>query len=82
MKTETLDKTTHNMIFIERDTPETRERMEEILADLRTALESYENGDLTAVKVAIKRNVSTFREPEEINVCAENAEEMKLSEQA
>lgn len=80
MKTETLDKTSNNLIFIERDTPETREKMEEILSDLRHALDLYENEGLTcAVKDAIKRHVVTFHEPEEINICAEKSEEMKLS---
>ncbi len=80
MKTETLDKTSNNLIFIERDTPQTRERMEDILCELRRALDLYENkGNLCAVKDAIKKTVPTFREPEEINVCAENSEEMKLS---
>ncbi len=78
MKTEKLDKTTHELIFIERENPVTRADVEEKISDLMSAVYSYEyEGDADAIHSAIKRNVPTFKEPDEVNKTAEQSDEMK-----
>ena len=81
MKTETLDKTENNMIFIERDTPLSREQVEEKLKILLEAVEEskFEIG-AGKVKEAIIKTVPTFHEPEELNKKAEQTKEFKDSE--
>ena len=78
IKTETLDKTDNDMIFIERDAPLTRETVEEKLDILRKALDEYKlSSDRDVIKAAVKMTVPTFKDPEEINEKSENSEEMK-----
>ncbi len=78
MKTETLDKTDNNMIFIERDAPYTRAEVEERLAILSDAVESSANTlGSSIIKAAVAKVVPTFRTPEEINRRADTADEMK-----
>lgn len=78
MKTETLTKTENNMIFIEKDTPLTREEVEDKLARLSDAVDKMQlDRDPNAVREAMKEVVPTFREPEEINMRAERAAEMQ-----
>ena len=78
MKTETLDKTDNNMIFIERDAPFTREEVERRLGILSDAVEKAENSLGSAIiKEAIIEVVPTFRDPEEINRTADSSDEMK-----
>ncbi len=78
MKTETLDKTENNMIFVEKDTPLTRNAVEQKLALLGKALEESKREIGSArVKTAIKEVVPTFHEPEETNRSAESSDEMK-----
>ena len=78
MKSEDLEKTDNDMIFIERDTPYTREEVEEKLEILKKAVvESSGTVDSTIVKNAIKRVVPTFIDPETINKTAESSDEMK-----
>ena len=79
IKTETLDKTENNMIFIERDEPLTRAEVEARLDDLKAAVCAAEN-DIASdlIKQAMKRAVPTYKEPEEINCMASQSEEMKL----
>ena len=68
MKTETLTKTDNNKIFIEKDTPYTREEVEEKLVILDKAVEEFnESVDSPAVKEAIRKVVPTFHDPEELN---------------
>ena len=79
IKTETLSKTENDMIFIEKDTPYTREQVEGKIAMLKNAVESAKNEIAAAsVKAAMKMAVPTFYEPEEINNKAQQSEEMKL----
>ena len=68
MKTETLTKTDNNKIFIEKDTPYSREQVEEKLAILDKAVVDF-NDDInsTVVKEAIRQVVPTFHDPEELN---------------
>ena len=74
IKTEELDKTDNDMIFVERDKPLGRDEIEEKLEILRGALESQSN---RKVKEALMAVVPTYRRPEEVNRKAEEAEEMK-----
>ena len=68
MQTESLTKTDNNKIFIEKDTPYTREQVEEKLAILdKAVIEFNESVDSVAVKEAIRRVVPTFHDPEELN---------------
>lgn len=83
IKTENLDKTNNDMIFIERDTPLTREEMDEKLDILNKAMaeSKYEIGS-PLIKDAIKRTVPTFTEPHTVNMKAAESEEMKISNEA
>lgn len=77
MKTEELDKTDNEMIFIERDTPVSRQKVDEKLQILIKALESdSKNAHHDAVIEAIKKVVPTYHSPEEINRLAKYSEEM------
>ncbi len=80
MKTETLTATDNNMIFIEKDTPYTREQIEEKLAILKNAISETKNEIAShKIKDAMKRVVPTFMDPEDVNKSAEDSEEMKLT---
>ncbi len=80
IKTETLDKTENNMIFIERDVPLTREEVDAKIALLCEAIEKSQydvRSDL--VKQAMKQAIPEFKDPEEINAEAEKSAEMQMS---
>ncbi len=78
MKTETLDKTDNNMIFVERDAPLTRDEVEAKLAVLKDAIDAQCNELGSAhIKAAIASVVPTFREPQVINDKASSSAEMK-----
>lgn len=80
MKTETLDKTDDDMIFIERDKPLTRAEMELKLDILYEALEaSIEDIGSDKIKKAIIKTVPTFHNPDEVNSVAESSDEMKAT---
>ena len=80
IKTEALTKTENSMIFIEKDTPISREEMDKIIDILGEAVSRADSENASdAVKKAVKEVVATFREPEEINRSAENAEEVKMA---
>lgn len=77
MKTETLSETENHMIFIEKDTPFSREEIAQKLEILCNAVEQSDVENAHAVvKDAIKRVVPTFREPDEVNRTADRANEM------
>ena len=78
MKTETLEKTDNDMIFIEKDKPYTRAEIDEKIAMLVKTVEETSN-ELASVKIveAMKKAVPTFIDPNEVNEKAESAEEMK-----
>ena len=81
IRTEKLEKTENNMIFIEQDLPLLRKEVEEKLRVLRRAVKEAENEiGATSIRDAMMRVVPTFRLPEEINEKAQNSEEMKLAE--
>ena len=74
IKTEELDKTDNDMIFVERDKPLSREEIDRKLDILREALKTESN---SAVKPALMQVVPTYHTPEEVNGKAVEAEEMK-----
>jgi len=77
IKTETLSKTENKMIFIEKDKPCTREQINRILSELKEAISDSEiSHEYSNLKATVKRNVTTFRDPEELNKNAESTEEM------
>lgn len=74
IKTENLDKTDNSLIFIEKDTPLSESQIEVTLALLDRACAT---GDDEIVRTALYQAVPTFKRPEEVNLYAEQAEEMK-----
>jgi FlaA1/EpsC-like NDP-sugar epimerase len=76
VKTEELDKTENDMIFVERDKGLGREAVSEKLALLEGAVK---DGSAEAVKKIMKQVVPTYHDPEEVNRNAELAEEMKTA---
>ena len=81
MKTETLEKTDNDMIFIETDTPYTREEVDQKIAMLVKAVEETAD-ELASEKIveAMKKAVPTFIDPSEINEKADKSDEMKEAE--
>ena len=73
IKTEQVDKTENSLIFIERDTPRSREEMEINLQLLRENLR-----DSDELKRAVSKLVPAYHSPEEVNRKAEKAAEMKM----
>ena len=78
IKTEELDKTENNMIFVERDQPLSLKEIDEKLEILRQALKTDSN---SAVRAALMRVVPTYHTPEEVNQSAIDAEEMRMMEE-
>ena len=79
IKTENLDKTDNNLIFIERDHPLTREEMEVKLEMLREVVASEEHKIASPrITEVMKQTVPTFHSPEEVNKNASDSDEMKL----
>lgn len=76
IKTEELDKTDNDMIFVERDAPLSQEEIAVKLAKLKQALKSQSN---RVVKEALKEVVPTYHSPEEVNEKAIEAEEMRIA---
>lgn len=74
IKTEELDKTENSMIFIEHDTPLTRDVILEKMAVLKDAVATTDEG---TVRQALKKVVPTFHSPQDVNAMAEQAEEMR-----
>lgn len=64
MNSQTLTKTDNDLIFIEKDTPLSKEEIHEKLVVLRNAIESEDDND---AREALRSVVPTFRRPEEIN---------------
>ena len=76
IKSEELDKTDNNMIFVERDHPLSEEEIQEKLDVLKKALETQSN---RIVKKALMDVVPTYHKPEEVNENAIHAEEMRVA---
>lgn len=64
IKTEEMDKTENDLIFIERDKPLSQEEIQKKLDILKDALATGHN---TAVKEALMKVVPTYHTPEEVN---------------
>lgn len=73
MKNEELNKTASDKIFVERDTPITREQLESKLNALTGALAA---GDAAKLRPLMMRLVPTYRDAGEVNARAMEAEEM------
>ena len=81
MKSETLESTENDMIFIEKDAPLSRRDVDKKLDTLEKAVEQADNnGDMGAVRRAIIEVVPTFKEASVVNENAEKSDEMKASE--
>ncbi len=79
IKTEELDKTVNDMIFIEKDKSLSRDEVEAKLDILRNALNEYASLlDKKIIKDAVAQTVPTFREPDEINEKSASSKEMKM----
>ena len=76
IRTEELDKTENDMIFIERDAPLTREAVEEKIRCLRQAATDWDSGSGPDARQVLRSVVPTFCDPEELNGRAESAREM------
>ena len=76
MKTEELDKTSNDLIFIERDQPLDREEVEEKLKILLEAVEKEGHDNVVA---AIRATVPTYHDPEEVNKKASESKEMNIA---
>lgn len=74
VKTEDLDSTENNLIFIEKEKPVSYDEVEEKLAVLRLACK---NGNNDTVREALRSVVPTFKRPEEVNSNASKAMEMQ-----
>ncbi|MBO5852985.1 MAG: polysaccharide biosynthesis protein [Clostridia bacterium] len=80
IKTETLDKTENNLIFIERDNPHSRKQIDKKLDLLRKTLEkSKDELNSENIKTVMKQVIPTYHNPEEVNSKAEQSEEMQNS---
>lgn len=75
VKTDALDTTEHELIFIEREEPNTFDEVEEKLSILKKAIEANNN---EAAKEALRLVVPTFKSPEEVNSDAHNSMEMNI----
>lgn len=73
VKTEELDKTDNELIFIERDKALTRSELAQKLQVLQSAAE---HGGADDVREALMQVVPTYHDPDEVNRAAEQAEEM------
>ena len=74
VKSETLNTTDNDLIFVEKDEPITMEDLEARLQLLREALVT---NDDEKVRAAMRRAVPTYKTPEEVNCKAEQAAEMQ-----
>jgi FlaA1/EpsC-like NDP-sugar epimerase len=76
IKTEELDKTENDMIFVERDKPLSQDEIAGKIEILRKALETQSN---RVVKSALMQVVPTYHTPEEVNEKAVDAEEIRMA---
>lgn len=75
VKTEELDTTDNDLIFIERENPVSFKDVEDKLAVLENAIKS---GDDDTVREALHQVVPTFKTPEEVNKVAASSMEMQI----
>lgn len=75
VKTEDLDTTDNELIFIERENPISFDEVEEKLSVLQLAVDSKDN---LIAREALRSVVPTFKRPEEVNEDAQNLIEMNI----
>jgi FlaA1/EpsC-like NDP-sugar epimerase len=75
LKSDTHEKTENNLIFIERDTPLSREEVALLLEELDSAAESH---DVSRVRTALIRAVPTYKDSALVNSAAGQAREMQM----
>ena len=75
LKSESQEKTENNLIFIERDTPQTREAVGKMLQILDAAAESH---DVDEVRAALAQVVPTYKDSHLVNSVASQAKEMQM----
>ena len=69
IKSETTSKTDNKMIFIEHDTPRSREEIDLILGELKETLENAPTPEAAEnIKKALRRAVPTYKDPDEVNL--------------
>lgn len=78
IKTEELDRTENNMIFIERDKPQAEDAIRKKLELLEKACATEDDEQ---VRNTLRQVVPTFKTPEEVNATAETSREMKNERQ-
>lgn len=74
VKREECDKTENSLILIERDTPCSKNEIDEKIELLQEACSTEDD---ETVRAALKKVVPTYRSPDEVNSAAENSYEMK-----
>ncbi len=77
VQSDTLTKTENDLIFIEKDTPETKDVIDQKLQKLKEAIAEHDND---RAREALRRAVPTFKKPEEVNRNAAEAKEMQVVE--
>lgn len=82
MASDTLKKTTNQLIFVACEDPLTREEVETKLAVLREAVAKAEDPSATTVdmRAVLKSLVPTYHDPDEVNRRFEDSPEKKKSE--
>ena len=74
-----MDKTENDMIFIERDTPLSRQKMDNIVAELRNAAAAWDLGDGVPPRQMLMETIPSFYDPETLNRTAEKSKEMQCA---
>ncbi|MCQ2435993.1 MAG: polysaccharide biosynthesis protein [Clostridia bacterium] len=78
IKTEELDKTDNDLIFVERDTPLSRAEVDAKIEILKATIATGNSVNCIGIKEAFKAVVPTFKDPDLVNRNAAQAEEMKM----
>ena len=78
IRTEELDKTDNDMIFIERDAALSREEVEAKVSYLKQAAEDWDAGNGPSARKILMAVVPTFCDPSELNQKADASEEMRV----
>jgi len=81
IKTENMDKTENEMIFIERDTPLSREAVEDKVTYLKNCALAWDEGNGITAREALSKVVPTFYDPNVLNEKAEASEEMQMMQE-
>lgn len=80
IKTENLTKTDNDMIFIEQDTPYTRDEIEQKLKVLKDAVRENETKvSSESITAAMKQVIPTFHSPDEVNEAVNESDEMRVA---